>query len=562
MTSSGGATAGQAHRTVRLACGLSPNDRLVVCLAGADLVQGLATLIAALPRLPRHHVALVGDLPPGDDLLDRADRLGVRGRVHVVPAPPGDLAAFLGSAELGLVGYERGTGAPVTAAIQAYRAAGLTVLAAEAGPARGFLTDNDLGVLFRAGDPAGGVRAVRQAVRERSRSFQAARWVVGRPRRVAGALKRAVRRRSLLPAPRPAAPPTPAPPTWRPLGDTPIRLGLGTANHAGQLSAFAWAICRNRPDVSAELVVAQAPGRFRHPADEHLTFQQQRLLSVQLAQAERVFGYTHLLADAFRPVLGYLNGNHIDADLPTLRRVPGLKVALLGHGSEVRHPARHRERHGHSMFLDAPPGIEAQLTTLAERSQRVARDSGLPVFVTTLDLLSDLPQATWAPLVLDVDVWASDRPPLERARPVVLHAPSNRWTKGTDRILPVLTELHDRGAIDFRLVEGMPWSEMRDLVRDADIVVDQLVMGSYCAFAVEGMAAGRPVVAFLDEQVHRAAGVAPPIVNATPATLRTAIESLLDDRARGAELGARSVEYVREHHDGRRTAAAFGDFLT
>jgi glycosyltransferase involved in cell wall biosynthesis len=213
------------------------------------------------------------------------------------------------------------------------------------------------------------------------------------------------------------------------------------------------------------------------------------------------------------------------------------------------------------MFLDVPPGIGEQLTVLAERSRRTVADSGLPVFVTTPDLLDDLPEATWAPLVVNPDLWACDRPVLERKRPLVLHAPSRRWTKGTGRILPVMKRLEERGLIEFRLVEGMPWHQMRELVQDADIILDQLVMGSYCTFACEGMAAGKPVIAFLSESAHAAVGVRPPIVNATPDTLAAAIESLLDDRDWGARLGAESVAYVREHHDGRRTAAAFADFL-
>jgi hypothetical protein len=128
--------------------------------------------------------------------------------------------------------------------------------------------------------------------------------------------------------------------------------------------------------------------------------------------------------------------------------------------------------------------------------------------------------------------------------------------------MPVLEELDHSGAIEFRLAEGLPWSGMRKLVKDADIVVDQFAVGTYGTFACEGMAAGKPVVAFMDERVHKAVGAVPPIVNATPDTLRTALESLLDDRALAARTGEESVAYVRTYHDGRYTAGVLDGFLS
>jgi glycosyltransferase involved in cell wall biosynthesis len=55
--------------------------------------------------------------------------------------------------------------------------------------------------------------------------------------------------------------------------------------------------------------------------------------------------------------------------------------------------------------------------------------------------------------------------------------------------------------------------------------------------------------------------VRPPIVNAMPEQLTGALESLLDDRPRAEQISKESVAYARENHDGRRTAAAFADFL-
>jgi glycosyltransferase involved in cell wall biosynthesis len=528
--------------SVRELCELPASVPLLVHAGGVTADRALGGILAALVRLPQFHLAIVRadtERAAVRELIRRAGKAGRR--VHEVPRPHRLTPAFLASADLAVHGFaeEAGDASSVPAVLDAYRAAGLRIVAGNARPVREYLARHHTGDLFAPGSVPSFVKVVERVwehAPEAAEAGEAAEVTVA-----------------------PIEAGTPGP--WRALGAGPVRLGLGTANYAGQLSALAAAISAARRDVSVELVMAKPPGTYRYPADRYLHFPAEHQLDVQLAQARRVLGaYTHLIVDAFRPVLGRLNGDDIGADLPALRRAR-IKVALLAHGSEIRHPGAHLERHVESAFRDAPDDLRERLTTVAERNRRTAEESGLPLYVTTPDLLDDVPFATWAPLVVDVDGWLCDRPVLERARPVVLHAPSNRWTKGTDRLLPGLQELHDRRIIELRLVEGLPYSEMRRLVQDADIVVDQLVMGTYGTFSCEGMAAGRAVVAYLSEGVHRAVGIQPPIVNATPTTLVKAIESLLDDRAAATALAAEGPGYVRQHHDGRRTAEVFDAFL-
>ncbi|MEU9829005.1 glycosyl transferase family 1 [Micromonospora chersina] len=521
--------------SVRELCELPAATPLLVHVGGIAGDRALAGVVRALARLPEFHLALVcgeAERAAAQDLIRRAGK--ARRRVHEVPRPRTVTAAFLASADLAVCGFEPDAG---LALLDTFLAAGLRVVAADNRVVREYLGRHQAGDFFAPGSLPSFTKAVERA------------W-----------------QRGGAEAPAPEEPPvapieagTPGP--WRALGAGPVRLGLGTANYAGQLSALAVAITAARADVGVELVMAKPPATYRYPADRYVHYPSEHRLDVQLEQARRVLGwYTHLIVDAFRPVLGRVNGDDISADLPALRRAR-LKVALLAHGSEIRHPGAHLERHPESAFRDAPDDLREQLTTVTERNRRTAEESGLPTFVTTPDLLDDLPFATWAPLIVDVDAWACDRPVLERARPVVLHAPSKRWTKGTDRLLPQLQELHDRRIIELRLVEGLPHSEMRRLVQDSDIVVDQLVMGSYGTFSCEGMAAGKVVVAYVSEGPHRTAGVQPPIANATPSTLVKTIESLLDDRPSAIALAAEGARYVREHHDGRRTAEVFDAFL-
>ncbi|WP_030889253.1 glycosyltransferase [Streptomyces sp. NRRL F-5053] len=588
--------------TVRSVCGLADEVPLLVHHGPVGAGRGVETAVEALGVLPGVHLALVGADPQDATLralLDGAARSGTADRVHVAPrVPHAQVPDHLSSADLGLVCGRHAPDREVVlpTAVPEYLHAGLPVVSSDLRTARTFLQEHGVGVVHAAGEATALAAAVQQALDRRA---ELAANISGQllhtlswEQQSAPLLARFA---ALLPAPDgsasaahrlvPREVPWPGSaerrdrqerrrpgvtvPDWRPVpaqgrpGQSRVRLGMGCANHAGQLSGFARALCRARTDVSVEVTMHTSGSPLNgYPADVKIPRGQLGAREAKLDRVNRVLGsYTHYLADAFTPAFGWLNGRHIEDDLPALRGA-GIEVALLAHGSDVRDPERHRERYPDSLFHAAPEDTLAVLVRNSARNRRVAAESGLPLFATTPDLLDDLPGAQWAPLVVDVDAWACDRAVMERPRPVVVHAPSRRWTKGTERILPVLEELDRRGAIEFRLAEGLPWAGMRELVQGADIVVDQFAVGTYGTFACEGMAAGKPVVAFVDERVHKAVGAVPPIVNATAGTLHTALENLLDDRAMAAATGQESLAYVRAYHDGRHTARALDAFLT
>lgn len=349
--------------------------------------------------------------------------------------------------------------------------------------------------------------------------------------------------------------------TWRHLSDTKVRLGLGVANYAGQLAALAHAVTAADPEVSAEVITRTMSWSKGYPSDVYVPGNRFGRLKVQLELVRRVLPrYTHLISDAFLPVFGYLNGTDISGDLPALHRA-GIKTALLCHGSEIRDPQRHLDTMPYSLFRFAPPETLQRLRTRSRRNADILARHDLPVFVTTPDLLADVPRARWVPLVVDVNAWNCDLPVMERPRPIVLHAPSARWTKGTDLFLADLQDLADKGAIELRLIEGLSWADMRAQVLAADIVVDQVAIGCYGTLACEAMAAGKPVVVHLSDDVLAAIGEDVPVANTKPTEVRETVERLLDDRAGAQLLAAAARDFTRRVHDGRRSAAVLQQFL-
>lgn len=171
--------------------------------------------------------------------------------------------------------------------------------------------------------------------------------------------------------------------------------------------------------------------------------------------------------------------------------------------------------------------------------------------IGSYDAIRWVPEAHVLPVGVDLTPF-HPVPPSDRARPLVVHAPSSRSKKGTEHVIAACAQL----PVELRLVEGLHHEEAKKLYAEADIVVDQLYAGWYGLFAIESMALGKPVVTFLhDEAVRRSAeafGVKVPIVSATPETLVEQLRPLVESPELRRRLGAEGRAYVEQVHDVER----------
>ncbi|MEX0851143.1 MAG: hypothetical protein WD015_06525 [Gaiellaceae bacterium] len=179
------------------------------------------------------------------------------------------------------------------------------------------------------------------------------------------------------------------------------------------------------------------------------------------------------------------------------------------------------------------------------------RKAGAQV-VGSYDAIRWVPEAEVIPPGIGVKSIETAFPSADRARPVILHAPSSRRRKGTEHILAACEGLD----ADVLVVEGLHHSEAFERYREADIVIDQLNAGWYGLFAIECMALGKPVVTFLhDEAVRRteeAFGMSVPIVSATKENLRERLEPLVASAAERRRIGEASRAYAEHVHDSER----------
>jgi glycosyltransferase involved in cell wall biosynthesis len=168
--------------------------------------------------------------------------------------------------------------------------------------------------------------------------------------------------------------------------------------------------------------------------------------------------------------------------------------------------------------------------------------------VGSYDAIRWVPEAEVIPPGVDVRAIVP-APPSDRARPVIVHAPSSRRRKGTEIVVAACEGL---GA-ELVLVEGLHHSEAFERYREADIVVDQLNSGWYGVLAIECMALGKPVVCHLHEEAagrtEEAFGMPVPIVRATKDDLRSRLEPLVASPDERRRVGAASRVYAERVHD-------------
>ena len=248
-------------------------------------------------------------------------------------------------------------------------------------------------------------------------------------------------------------------------------------------------------------------------------------------------------------------------------RAAGIQVAALCHGSDIRLPSRHAATFSESPLTREFLPTVARLERDVRARARVLSKMNVPTFVSTPDLLLDVPTATWLPVVVDVDAWTGSRAPLAGAsKLVVAHAPSKAAIKGTDAIEPALRRLEAEGVSEYRAIAGVAHEDMPAAFGDADVVLDQFRLASYGVAASEAMAAGRLVVSHVSPQVREhvksVTGRELPIVQSTADELEQVLRAIASDPAAYRDTASAGASCAREVHDGTFSAKVLTSFLS
>lgn len=184
------------------------------------------------------------------------------------------------------------------------------------------------------------------------------------------------------------------------------------------------------------------------------------------------------------------------------------------------------------------------------------------LFCLNPDLCRFIPNAVFLPYAhVDPKTWTPKRQRKQKQskEKIILHAPSDRNIKGTRYVLEAVRRLQLKGLpIKLQLVENTGHQEMKELIENADIVIDQLLVGWYGGFAVEAMALAKPVISYIRKEdiefVPNEMAKDLPIISSTIETLDNVLENEIFDTQHMLMIGEKGRAYVEKWHDPLKVA--------
>lgn len=245
---------------------------------------------------------------------------------------------------------------------------------------------------------------------------------------------------------------------------------------------------------------------------------------------------------------------------PQLLRLAGVKTLILPYGSDVQDmqlspnllfkQAKARDYPHDRRRIDT---VKGQVRLWTRRADHIVGGC------EWVDYMGHWDTTMLAHFSIDMDWWRDDGSFVESKQygPLrILHAPNHRAIKGTAYFVEAVEALRAEGlAVELVLMERVPNDQVRAAILKADVVADQLIVGWYAMFALEGMAMGKPVLCNLREDLrilYEHAGLIHkgeiPIIQCTPETVKDVIRNLVERRADLHEIGVKGREYVGKHH--------------
>jgi len=293
-----------------------------------------------------------------------------------------------------------------------------------------------------------------------------------------------------------------------------------------------------------------------YPADYNLNFKKNSFLSnflktaLFLLRAIKKYDIFHFYyAKSILPLC---------LDLPILK-IFGKKIFFTFQGSDIRRRGYFLKRFKTDVYKDCKEITHKKFFDFFRLLRlKIAVFLANKTFVLNPDLKLISPSSEMLPYGnVDLDNWFPVGFKRKDNSLIILHAPTNRALKGTKYLIEAVSKLKKEGyPVNLKLLEGIKHNQMREFCRDADIVVDQLLIGWYGGFAVETMALGKPVVCYLNEDLFYLVSWAKdiPIINANSATVYDKLKWLIENPKEREKIGKMGREFVEKWHNPVRIA--------
>lgn len=244
----------------------------------------------------------------------------------------------------------------------------------------------------------------------------------------------------------------------------------------------------------------------------------------------------------------------LDVDLRLLKSL-GLPGVIEWTGSDIRIPEiEFRENPYYTHIFDQ--GYEyrrAESLALSRHRQKRFADIGYASIAATGMMQYLQPDVTLSAHQVEQRLLLSDYEPhyplVENEYPVIVHSPTARITKGTEYVLQAVEQLRETCHFDFRLIQGMAHRQALAQIQNADIFLDQFILGDRGIASLEAMAFGKPVICYIKPSLMAAYPNDLPIINANPDNLVFQLERLLKDAALRHKTGRAGRAFMEKYHD-------------
>lgn len=189
------------------------------------------------------------------------------------------------------------------------------------------------------------------------------------------------------------------------------------------------------------------------------------------------------------------------------------------------------------------------------------------ILVSTPDLLEIIPKAKYFPISIDINdffkLWnqytTADYKFFKSNKVKILHAPSNPPLKGSSIINECISELK-RNGLEFEYIYGPDIKsdshstytvnryDLFQLYREADIVIDQIIIGWYGQQALEAILSNCITFCFIKQKFTKYLGENQPFKNSTGKSLTKDLEETIRNISIEKEKLAQNIEWVINKH--------------
>lgn len=525
---------------LRDACNIADNIPLGVYTGRATELRGLDVIIPALEALPTMHIALLseGAKPYLKQLKLNAAEIGAEDRLHVFPyLPDQEVSEGIKYANFGIAPFQKygNTELALATKLFEYLHAGIPVIGSDCRAMKKFIEEHKCGKVFTSGNHLELVNVIEK--------------VISKPKTDYTVSNKLLKKFSWSSYYKPIAAYLHETTNF----DKSERQFHGPGPSAGQPSIIANQM--RKIGKSAYSVSIIKNSTFAYHTDISFPYNNSQMDSEGLLYwASRRFEIFHFY---FRTTTNYVNEGSISEsifqDIHLLKAL-GCKTIMHFRGSEVRLQSEFEKRNKYAW----PENEDLFKGGDVLRKEILSRADGLfdQVLVTDPELQTYVKNSKILQRSIDIEKietilnQISTKPnPTDPRTITIAHAPSRRSLKGTQELIQCVKALRESGLnIELDIIENVTNVEVFERIQNADLVIDQLLIGWYGVLSVEAMAIGKPVMAYIRQDLIDQLEKDCPLIVTNIQTLENDIKSILNKPEDLKTIGLKSKKFVKRYH--------------